>query len=97
MSEAITRRETVCRGLTAASLLALARDWALPALAQGDTLVPFTDLPANFNPTPSPERRTLDIRKIDGPYTPTDQFFTTQHLGHPVIDPATFNSKSPDS
>ncbi len=90
MSEAITRRETVCRGLTAASLLALARDWALPALAQGDTLVPFTDLPANFNPTPSPERRTLDIRKIDGPYTPTDQFFTTQHLGHPVIDPATF-------
>src|SRR5260370_21984201 len=89
MPEYITRRETV-RGLAAAGLLALVRDWAIPALAQSETIVPFTDLPANFNPAPSPERRTLDIRKIDGPFTPADQFFTTQHLGHPVIDPATF-------
>ena len=65
----------------------------MPALAQGETLVPFTDLPANFNPTPSPDRRTLDIRKIDGPFTPKDQFFTTQHFGHPVIDPATFRAE----
>ena len=81
MSEPITRRETIRRGLAATSLLALSPDWALPALAQGETLVPFTDLPANFNPTPSPDRRTLDIRKIDGPFTPKDQFFTTQHFG----------------
>jgi DMSO/TMAO reductase YedYZ molybdopterin-dependent catalytic subunit len=69
------------------------RHWPLPALAEGEVDVPFTDLPAsliNFNPTPSPERRTLDIRKISSPITPKDQFFTTQHLGHPVIDPATF-------
>jgi DMSO/TMAO reductase YedYZ molybdopterin-dependent catalytic subunit len=90
MSEYITRRETVRRGLAATSLLALLPDWAIPALAQSETIVPFTDLPANFNPTPSPERRTLDIRKIDGAFTPKDQFFTTQHLGHPVIDPASF-------
>ncbi len=90
MPEHITRRETVRRGLAATGLLALAPDWGMPALAQTDALVPFTDLPANFNPTPSPDRRTLDIRKIDGPLTPKDQFFTTQHLGHPVIDPATF-------
>jgi DMSO/TMAO reductase YedYZ molybdopterin-dependent catalytic subunit len=76
--------------LAAASLLSLLPEWAIPALAQDDTLVPFTDLPANFNPTPTAERRTLDIRKIAGPFTPADQFFTTQHLGHPVIDPATF-------
>ena len=68
----------------------LALDWALPALAQSENVVRFTDLPANFNPTPSPERRTLDIRKISGPLTPADQFFTTQHLGHPVVDPATY-------
>jgi DMSO/TMAO reductase YedYZ molybdopterin-dependent catalytic subunit len=86
----ITRRESVRRGLAATSLLALARGWTLPALAQGEVLVPFTDLPASFNPTPAPERRTLDVRKIDGPFTPKDQFFTTQHLGHPVIDPTTF-------
>jgi len=65
----------------------------MPALAQGETLVPFTDLPANINLTPSAERRTLDVRKIDGPLTPADQFFTTQHLGHPVIDPATYRLK----
>src|ERR1700675_2183174 len=90
MLEHITRRETLRRGLAATSLLGLASEWPIPALAQGETVVPFTDLPANFNPTPTADRRTLDIRKIDGPFTPADQFFTTQHLGHPVIDPATF-------
>ena len=93
MSEQITRRETVRRGLAAAGLLALVPEWALPALAEGETLVPFTDLPANFNPTPSPERRTLDVRKIDGPFTPKDQFFTTQHYPHPVVDGASFALK----
>jgi DMSO/TMAO reductase YedYZ molybdopterin-dependent catalytic subunit len=90
MPERITRRETVRSGLAAAGLLALVPDWAIPALAQSETVVPFTDLPATFNPTPNPDRRTLDIRKIEGPLTPKDQFFTTQHLGHPEIDPATF-------
>src|ERR1041385_8289188 len=93
MPEDITRRETVRRGLAAAGLLAMLPEWAIPALAQGETIVPFTDFPANFNPTPSPERRSLDVRKIDGPFTPKDQFFTTQHLGHPVIDPATYALK----
>src|SRR5690242_14966596 len=93
MSDPITRRETVRRGLAATSLLALLPEWAIPALGEEEVVVPFTDLPANFNPTPSPERRTLDIRKIDGPFTPKDQFFTTQHLGHPVLDPATYALK----
>ncbi len=93
MSQTITRRETMRKGLTAAGLLALLPEGVLPAFAEGETLVPFTDLPANFNPSPSPERRTLDVRKIDGPYTPKDQFFTTQHYGHPVVDPATFALK----
>jgi DMSO/TMAO reductase YedYZ molybdopterin-dependent catalytic subunit len=65
-------------------------------LAQGETLVPFTDIPANFNSALSggnnPSRR-LDIRKIDGMFTPKDQFFTTQHLGHPQIDVASYHLK----
>jgi DMSO/TMAO reductase YedYZ molybdopterin-dependent catalytic subunit len=93
MPESITRRETLRKGFAAASFLGLAPKWAIPALAQGETIVPFTDLPANINLTPSPERRTFDIRKIDGPFTPKDQFFTTQHYGHPVIDPATYALK----
>jgi DMSO/TMAO reductase YedYZ molybdopterin-dependent catalytic subunit len=68
-------------------------DWVLPALAQGETLVPFTDLPPTINLNPTADRRIIDIRKIDGPFTPRDQFFTTQHYGHPDIDPAAFRLK----
>jgi DMSO/TMAO reductase YedYZ molybdopterin-dependent catalytic subunit len=35
-------------------------------------------------------RRTVDIRAIDGPLTPTDRIFTTQHYGHPKVDVATY-------
>src|SRR5207248_2006619 len=65
-------------------------EWALPALAEGETVVPFTDVPANANFTPAPDRRNLDIRTIEGPFTPKDKFFTTQHYGHPEIEPASF-------
>jgi DMSO/TMAO reductase YedYZ molybdopterin-dependent catalytic subunit len=41
----------------------------------------------------APDRRIIDIRRIDGPFTPKDQFFTTQHYGHPAVDPATFRLK----
>ena len=40
-----------------------------------------------------PDRRTLDLRTIDGPFTPADKFATTQHYGHPTVDPATFKLK----
>jgi hypothetical protein len=43
MSKGMTRRETLRRGVAAAGALALVPDWALPALAQGEVDVPFTD------------------------------------------------------
>jgi DMSO/TMAO reductase YedYZ molybdopterin-dependent catalytic subunit len=91
----MTRRETLRAGLTAASVLALLPDWATPALAQDEVDVPFTDLPANFNPSANPNAptRTLDIRKIDGPFTPKDQFFALQHLNRPEINPDTYRLK----
>lgn len=67
--------------------------FTLPALAQGDTLVPFSDFPATFNPNPSATTRTLDIRKIEGPFTPAEQFFTMQHYGHPMVDSASHRLK----
>ena len=71
MPERITRRETF-KGWAAASLLALA-DRAMPALAQGETEMTFTDIPATFNPNnPNATSRMLDIRKIDGLFTPKD-------------------------
>jgi len=94
MPERISRRETLRRGLAATSLLALVSDWTMPALAQGETDVPFTDIPANFNPqNPNATTRLLDIRNIDGPYTPTDQFFNIQHFDRPEIDGAAYRLK----
>src|SRR5437870_2723117 len=91
MTNKTTRRDILKGSLALAGLSVLGiPEWALPALAEGETLVPFTDLPENMNLVPAPDRRTLDIRKIDGPFTPKDQFFTTQHYGHPEIDPATW-------
>jgi DMSO/TMAO reductase YedYZ molybdopterin-dependent catalytic subunit len=87
------RRDILKGGLAVAGLGALGiPEWALPALAQGEVLVPFTDLPETF-PAATADRRQFDIRKIDGPLTPKDQFFTTQHYGHPEVDPATFRLK----
>ena len=94
MTTQTTRREILRGSLAVAGLSVLGiPDWALPALAQGETPVPFTDLPPNINLTPAADRRIIDIRTIDGPFTPKDQFFTTQHYGHPDIDPAAFRLK----
>ncbi len=94
MANEMTRRDVMKSGLAAAVLGAAGTfDWVLPALAQGEVVVPFTDSHQNFNPTPAPDRRLLDTRALNGPFTPKDQFFTTQHYGHPEIDPAAFRLK----
>jgi DMSO/TMAO reductase YedYZ molybdopterin-dependent catalytic subunit len=88
-----TRRDILRGTLAAAGLGMLGLpEWALPALAQGDTLVPFTDAPPAF-PAPGPVNRQYDVRTIDGPFTPADKFFTTQHYGHPEVDAATYRLK----
>ena len=89
-----SRRDILKGSLALAGLGVLGiPEWALPALAQGETLVPFTDLPETINWSRTPDRRMLDIRTIDGPFTPKDKFFTTQHYGHPAIDAATYRLK----
>ena len=85
-----TRRDMLRGTLAAAGLAALGvPEWVLPALAQGEVVVPFTDLPARF-PAATVDRRQLDVATISGPLTPRDQFFTTQHYGHPTVDAATY-------
>jgi len=89
-----TRREILRGSLALAGLSVLGiPEWALPALAQGETVVPFTDLPENVRWETPPDRRLLDVRTIDGPFTPRDKFDTAQHYGHPEVDPATFKLK----
>jgi len=94
MTTRISRREALTSGAAAGALLALGvPEWLLPALAQGETLVPFTDIPESFTTSPTAEVRILDIRRIDGPVTPRDQFFTVQHYGQPDVNPATYRLK----
>lgn len=93
MTKQTTRRDMLRGSLAVVGLGVLGLpEWVLPALAQSETLVPFTDMPENF-PTGTAERRVYDLRKIDGPFTPADQFYTVQHYGHPKVDPAAFRLK----
>ena len=87
-----TRREVVKGSLALAGLGILGvPEWALPALAQAEELVPFTDVPETFGQrAPGASMRIYDIRTIDGPYTPKDDFYAVQHFGQPEINPATF-------
>ena len=93
MLEEITRRKTLKQGLSLAGFLALA-DLAMPALAQGETDVPFTDYPMNFkvggNGVP---RRTFDVRTLDGLIVPKDKFFVVQHFNQPELDPNAYRLK----
>src|SRR3954470_1933540 len=85
------RRDMLKTGLALAGLgIVGIPEWVLPALAQGETVVPFLDFPDRVITTPAADRRIIDIRTISGPFTPKDQWFTTQHYGHPKVDVATF-------
>ena len=95
MPQQISRRDTLKRGLAVTSLLALVPEWAVPAPAEGETDVPFSDQAANAgqNNNPDAVNRFLDIRKIDGHTTPNDQFFFIQHYNRPQIDANTYRLK----
>src|SRR3954467_8009256 len=89
-----SRRNILKGGLAVAGLGILnVPGWVLPVLAQGETVVPFTDIPENVRWETPPDRRTLDVRTIEGPFTPAEKFATTQHYGHPDVDPTAFKLK----
>src|SRR5512145_3401896 len=80
MSATISRREML-HDLLAAGLV-LGAGW--PALAQGEELIPFTDLP-----TPGPNARVPP--NLLNYFTDNDAFFAVQHYPvPPPIDPATY-------
>lgn len=89
MSQPISRRNVIKGGATLAAIGLL--DWAAPALAQGEEVVAFTDIPANFT-TAGRGGRSLDIRTVQPStfFTPTEDFYLVQHYGQPTIDPATY-------
>ena len=91
MTRLTTRREMIKESVALAGLGVIGLpEWAFPGLAQEETLVPFTDLPETLTLERSAESRIIDIRRIYDEITPSDQFFTTQHYGHPEVDLATY-------
>ncbi len=91
MTKQTTRRDMIKGSVALAGLGVLGLpEWAFPALTEDQTVVRFTDLPETIVLERTPDRRIIDIRGIDGVITPSDQFFTTQHYGHPDIDTATY-------
>jgi DMSO/TMAO reductase YedYZ molybdopterin-dependent catalytic subunit len=88
MSQPISRRSVIKGGATLAAMGLL--DWA-PALAQGEEVIAFTDIPANFT-TAGRGGRSLDIRTVQPStfFTPTEDFYLVQHYGQPTVDPATY-------
>ena len=91
MVKTTTRREILkgSMGLAGLGVLGFSK-WALPALAQDETLMEFTDISDDVRWIRDAERRIIDVRRIDGPFTPVEQFFTTQHYGHPDVDAAAY-------
>lgn len=60
----------------------------MPALAQGERLVPFTDVPDTFNvrDVRPNSNHYLDTREITTYFTDNDDFYLVQHYGQPEID-----------
>lgn len=93
-STTMDRRDVLRHGLalggaaTAASL----GFWSSLALAQGEELVPFADVPEGFTAPPVTPGgfHYLDTRHITSFYTPVDDFYIVQHYGQPTIAEADY-------
>ena len=88
MGNEIGRREVLKKGFALTSLAAVTAQWPMPALAQGEELVPFTDVPDSFKPGPAQPGaiHILDTRTIDTFHTPNDDFYIVQHYNQPELD-----------
>ena len=83
------RREVLKGGLALGGMAATASMpfWSKLALAQGEELVPFTDVPEGFTAPPVTPGSVhfLDTRYEDSFYTATEDFYIVQHYDQPVI------------
>ena len=84
-------KKSMKTGLTLGAVTSLPH-WAMPALAQGEVLVRFTDMPENYSRGPALPGAThfLDTREIDSFYTDNEDFYVVQHYGQPEVDVASF-------
>ncbi|MDH3440239.1 MAG: sulfite oxidase [Gammaproteobacteria bacterium] len=85
----LDRREVLKSGVALGGLAATAGMpfWSKLALAQGESLVPFTDVPEGYAVAPKVAGAVhfVDTRYIDSFYTPNDEFYLVQHYGQPEV------------
>ena len=83
-----TSRRKVLKGGMMAAGAAAAPSFFLPALAQGERLVPFTDVPESFQIPPQQPNSTYwqDTREISEFVTDNEDFYLVQHYGQPEVD-----------
>ena len=85
----IDRREVLKNGLALGGIAATAGMpfWSKLALAEGEVLVPFTDMPEDYSAPPVTPGgiHFLDTRYIDSFYTSNDDFYIIQHYNQPEI------------
>lgn len=83
------RRRVIKGGLALGGIAATAGMpfWSKLALAQGEQIVPFTDMPEGFTAPPVTPGgfHFLDTRGIDSFYTPNEDFYIVQHYNQPTI------------
>jgi len=83
------RREVLKSGLALGGVVATTAMpfWSKLAMAQGEELVPFTDMPEGYAVPPVEPGgiHFLDTRTIDSFYTPNDDFYIVQHYNQPEI------------
>ncbi len=62
--------------------------WALPRawVAADDEVIPFTDVPANFQTKRGEAPFRLDLRELRSFITPNEQYFAVQHYNVPTIE-----------
>jgi DMSO/TMAO reductase YedYZ molybdopterin-dependent catalytic subunit len=86
-NETDTGRRKILKGALTAGAASIS-SWAFPALAQGESLVPFTDVPENFavRPVSPGTNHFLDTREITNYFTPNEDYYIVQHYGQPEID-----------
>ena len=81
-------RRSLLKGVMGAAGVASLPSFVFPALAQGERLVPFTDVPDTFKVGPVRPNAVhyLDTREIDSYFTDNGDFYLVQHYGQPEVD-----------
>ena len=99
MNPADEGRRRIIKGALGSGVLAAGATafpgWMMPALAQGEELVPFTDVPESFVLRDKRAGGTYyqDTRQISNFYSTNDQFYVVQHYGQPELDLSSYRLK----